>query len=147
MVLLFRPSALTLFSFSGLFANKLLNMILKYTIRQPRPSNPWKKGYGMPSDHAQFMGFVACFAVLAYEFLHQERPHIHLPPKISLLIPLVVALFVCYSRLAIGVHSFEQVYLGFVFGALFALIWYYLGVILYPTYGARLDSILHRKSD
>ena len=122
-------------------------MVLKYLIRQPRPANPWKKGYGMPSDHAQFMGFIAIFSILTYRFLQHQRPQLILPPKIALTIPLSVALFVCYSRYAIGVHSLEQVLVGFVVGVIFAFFWYFLGAILYPSYSGRLESILHRKID
>lgn len=109
-------------------------MVLKYTIRQPRPDNPWKKGYGMPSDHAQFMGFMVCFSVLLFGFLQKHRQDLSLPPKLALLVPFAIALFVCYSRLALGVHSTAQVVIGFVAGFLFAIVWYYIGTLLYSRF-------------
>lgn len=129
-------NVLVLYSFSGLVANKLLNIVLKYSIRQPRPPNPWKSGYGMPSDHAQFMGYICCFSFLIYGFLQRHRRDILLPHPFVLVLPVCVSLFVCYSRVAIGVHSTVQVVLGFLFGFFFAYCWYHLGVIIYSKYYA-----------
>lgn len=129
--MLLRPSTVGFYSFAGLFANKLLNMVLKYTIRQPRPSNPWKSGYGMPSDHAQFMGFIAFFSFFLYIFLQRHRQDLTLPHPILLVGTTILALFVSYSRLAVGVHSTSQVVLGFGIGAAFAFVYYEIGMLLY----------------
>lgn len=86
----------------------------------------------MPSDHAQFMGYMVCFSILLYGFLQRHRQDLALPPKIALLVPFAIAAFVCYSRMALGVHSTEQVLVGIVAGVLFAIVWYYIGTLLYP---------------
>lgn len=117
-------------------------MVLKYSIRQPRPDNPWKKGYGMPSDHAQFMGYMVCFSILLYGFLQKHRQDLPIPSKIALMAPLAIALFVCYSRMALGVHSTAQVVVGFVAGVFFAILWYYLGTLLYP----RIAGVAHAQA-
>lgn len=88
----------------------------------------------MPSDHAQFMGFLVCFSFLVYGFLQRHRQDLSLPPRLTLLIPLFIALFVCYSRLALGVHSTAQVALGFLFGFVFAIVWYWIGTTIYARY-------------
>jgi membrane-associated phospholipid phosphatase len=147
MWIVFQFEPIVIYSFSGLFVNKVLNLGLKYAIRQPRPQNPWKKGYGMPSDHAQFMGYFACFSFFLYGFLQRHRGEIPLPHRFVLLIPVVIAFFVCYSRAALGVHSTEQVVLGFLFGAFFAYAWYHLGVILYSHYDGLMQISHHKKDD
>lgn len=40
------------------------NLVLKRLIKQPRPAGSHKSGYGMPSNHSQFMCFIACYFTL-----------------------------------------------------------------------------------
>ena len=88
----------------------------------------------MPSDHAQFMGFLALFPFLLYAFLSRTHPELALPPPASLIIFVLISILVCYSRIAVGVHSTEQVVWGFLIGLAFSFVWYQIGVLLYTKY-------------
>lgn len=52
--------------FLGTLFNEILNMILKYWIKQPRPvfRTEMYSEYGMPSSHSQFMCFFASYVIL-----------------------------------------------------------------------------------
>lgn len=48
----------------GLGLSSLSNAILKRILKHPRPLHSSKGGYGMPSDHAQFMFFLVTYTTL-----------------------------------------------------------------------------------
>jgi membrane-associated phospholipid phosphatase len=112
----------------GLTASDLLNLIMKEIIREPRPSGKClvdgiatgcgiipeygrvSKSYGMPSGHAQCLGYTAAFwSVL---LLKSRKPR-----AISLCVLLVViALVVAWSRVKTECHSVLQVSVGLLTG-------------------------------
>jgi dolichyldiphosphatase len=48
----------------GQVLNEAFNFVLKNIIREPRPVGCLGSGKGMPSSHAQFMGFVTAYCIL-----------------------------------------------------------------------------------
>lgn len=58
----------TIFLFTGLGSSTILNSIVKNFTRQPRPALSPRSGYGMPSDHAQFMFFFATYVTLFLKY-------------------------------------------------------------------------------
>ena len=54
-----KRSRYSLVLLSGQTANEVLNAVLKHIIQEPRPDATLRGGYGMPSSHAQFAGFLA----------------------------------------------------------------------------------------
>jgi membrane-associated phospholipid phosphatase len=58
---------------SGIGLNGLLNQVLKWMFRLPRPEPSCEMGYGMPSGHAQFMAFYVTFLFFRDSYA-QEMP-------------------------------------------------------------------------
>lgn len=110
--------------------NELLNKLLKYTIREPRPvsRDHAYTEYGMPSNHSQFMSFFATY-VLLFVF-------IRLPPfnqnaflerfwRLLLISGTwLVSLLVCYSRVYLQYHSWAQVLVGILIGLGTGALWF-----------------------
>ncbi|BFZ55200.1 hypothetical protein PYCC9005_002240 [Savitreella phatthalungensis] len=95
---------------AGQLACEGLNDLLKKAIRQPRPQTRNFDGYGMPSSHAQFMGYFAAYMVLTAHPLEK--------------VPAVVlAVAVAGSRVFLAYHSVEQVIVGVVVGVVFGVVW------------------------
>jgi membrane-associated phospholipid phosphatase len=112
----------------GFFSNSLLNIILKGIIQQPRPLEDeklfnlalknankeiFKNGipfdaFGMPSGHAQSALFSTVFIYLA---LKQTN---------ILLFYLLISAFTMFQRIYNNYHTFFQVIVGDIVGALFA---------------------------
>ena len=70
--------------------------------------------YAFPSGHATIA--FAFFTIVFLKF--KEKPHFYLPI-------LLLALLVCYSRLALQVHTLIDILGGSVIGITLSLIWYY----------------------
>ena len=96
--------------------NGALSKGIKKIVKQPRPPQSDKTGYGMPSSHTQaFFFFVAVVSVNAPRFLNIKYSALL---SLSLLIYSIVA---SYWRVAAGIHSFSQTLVGAVIGLLFGL--------------------------
>ncbi|KAJ2490228.1 hypothetical protein IWW37_003337 [Coemansia sp. RSA 2050] len=52
---------------TGQLLNEGFNLVLKQIIREERPHLHLGDGYGMPSSHAQFMGFFVIFSAMYLE--------------------------------------------------------------------------------
>ncbi len=77
----------------------------------------------MPSDHAQFMFFLAAYL---YCWM-RKRWHVHSGYKfLAFTISLMLAVVVGISRVHMGVHTENQVYVGSGLGLLMGLAWYAL---------------------
>ena len=118
----------------GLFANSILNLILKGIIQEPRPMFDSKKIklltthasdyffqngilfdiYGMPSGHAQASFFITVFIYLSLK-------HTNL-----LYLCILFSLLICYQRVKFNFHSISQVIVGGIIGSGFAFIIYEL---------------------
>ena len=102
-----------LFLSLGLLLSTVFNEILKILIKQPRPANSYKKGFGMPSDHSQFMIFYTTAVALTVT-----------SSRIKLLvINIISSILVIYSRVFLEVHTWEQVFIGALLGFILAFIY------------------------
>ncbi|KAG8463914.1 hypothetical protein KFE25_000082 [Diacronema lutheri] len=109
----------------GQLANVRLNAALKAAIGEPRPSGAERTDAGMPSDHAQFMGFwatyICAFLAVRVRFAHRAGWRPLLGAAVALL-----AVLVATSRVYLGEHSAAQVAVGGCIGALIGACWYAL---------------------
>lgn len=133
-VFLCRRTAADLWFAGGQVVCEATNVVLKLIIRQPRPITPVTNmpadSFGMPSSHAQFMGFTS-----VYLLLKLARSH-HIPPFERLLrasLILLVGTGVSYSRYYLWYHSGPQVCWGFAIGALLSSFWLALHSLLRRT--------------
>jgi len=62
--------------------NSIISKALKSIIRQPRPKESKKPGYGMPSSHAQSISFFTCVLCLKL-LIHGVAPHWIQQPSLS----------------------------------------------------------------
>mmetsp|Transcript_20209 Transcript_20209/g.35923 ORF Transcript_20209/g.35923 Transcript_20209/m.35923 type:complete len:196 (-) Transcript_20209:343-930(-) len=112
--------------FVGQMINVGLNVALKHVIKQPRPiSGPHLEHFGqfgMPSNHSQFMWFAAGFAFASWLKGLQYRSSAALT-RLLTLTSLCLACVVTWSRVYLGYHSVEQVYVGACVGLLAGTAW------------------------
>ena len=115
----------------GQLLNEAANFALKRALRQPRPFSQMDRGplgfagprYGMPSDHAQFVGFLAAYALLwAARCWRAPRALRHLAAAGVLLAAAAVAATRVYLRL----HTPAQVGVGLAVGAALGGGWFAL---------------------
>ncbi|CCC66767.1 hypothetical protein NCAS_0A02090 [Naumovozyma castellii] len=109
---------------AGQLCNELINNVVKNKIRQPRPPHPelvssfqrdtLRSGYGMPSAHSQFMGFLTMYMLLRVTYnwagLSSVKKHVGASAVFGL------GVCVCFSRIYLKYHSLEQVLVGWCFG-------------------------------
>nr|CAH8825438.1 unnamed protein product [Trichobilharzia regenti] len=117
----------TIFYLFGCLLNEISNCIFKSSINQPRPFpsvHPSIESSGMPSNHAQFMGFFCAYTVLfLYIRLNQKSFSRHLRVFIlSLCITLTSV--VCCSRVYLLYHTVSQVLAGLTIGGTFGIVWF-----------------------
>jgi len=128
LYLLWHKSNLLYYYICGFFLNKILNLVLKGLIKEPRPSEDAKlfnvalkhsirfkfvNGYphdifGMPSRHAESAFFSTAFIYLALKDI-----------KITVLY-LIISLLTMYQRVLFNRHTVLQVLAGALVGILFA---------------------------
>jgi len=106
----------------------LLNALLKYIFKEPRPSNDWQilqlgithnkrfsfDVYGMPSGHAQYCGFLLAFTALVLN-----------DPFVTGIYA-VLTLICMYQRYLYENHSIKQVVVGLVIGLAFGYLMYFV---------------------
>jgi len=135
LFLLWNNANLFFYYIVGIFINKILNLIIKGGLQQPRPSEDpkefelalrngkrfiFKDGYlsydifGMPSGHTQ-----TAFFSLIYIFLSLRKPNITI-------FYLVISLIVVYQRIKYNYHTLLQTIIGCIIGSIFAYYVYYL---------------------
>mmetsp|Transcript_10484 Transcript_10484/g.16811 ORF Transcript_10484/g.16811 Transcript_10484/m.16811 type:complete len:216 (-) Transcript_10484:91-738(-) len=112
----------TLFMLIGQLVNEGLNNILKQYIKEPRPHGCKHSGYGMPSSHAQFMGYFGGFCILWSLVLGSNVDFIS-DKKTGNAFIILLSLLVTYSRVELGYHTETQVIVGGILGVCFAAIW------------------------
>ena len=127
--ILLLPSILTTFVYSrdlrvgflslGLILSTVINEVLKAIIKQQRPLLSHRKGYGMPSDHAQFMFFLF---VVARNMLKDKRFRPGFARVVSSVL-FIASVLVMISRIYLGVHTLSQVFIGALIGFIFGAIW------------------------
>jgi dolichyldiphosphatase len=110
-----------LFFFLGLVFSHELAKLIKRTVKQPRPDGAFLSSYGMPSDHSQFLFFATTYVTCVLF----SRANIKKSSAfISSVTMLSITLIVCYSRLFLGVHTWQQVLVGALLGIVTGPIWY-----------------------
>ena len=102
----------------------IVNVILKKVIKQPRPDGTELEDEGMPSNHAQFLGYFVTFYIcelvfrskrldIFYRFVYSCAGICHM-------------ILVAYSRVYLNYHTFDQVLCGCLVGIIYACFWYFL---------------------
>jgi membrane-associated phospholipid phosphatase len=113
----------------GVILNSILNVILKYAIKEPRPSKDSRilemaiangkrfdyDVYGMPSGHAQNCAYNLAFVTLV------------LNNSFITGLYLVISSISMYQRHKYGNHTILQLIIGFIIGLIFGYISYYVG--------------------
>eukprot|EP00111_Clytia_hemisphaerica_P002245 TCONS_00006298-protein len=142
-LIIFRRELHTMAWFLGILLNEVVNMVLKRMLKQPRPCSALDQKklynkYGMPSSHAQFMGFFAIYAIFfaycrlrvhVYEkFMDNIRQHFIAFSSAG------VALIVCYSRVYLHYHTVEQVLIGLCTGLFIGTFWFYIVDTVFTPY-------------
>jgi len=97
----------------GLLLSTIGNEGAKKILKEERPAMSHKRGYGMPSDHSQFMAFLFSFF-----FVHFRANRV-LNPQFFIFCLSALAVssgLVMYSRVYLGVHSVAQVSAGCLIG-------------------------------
>ena len=119
---------LSYFTF-GYIINLVVNALLKWFIKEPRPTNDWKilqlgithnkrvgfEKYGMPSGHAQDCGFLLAFSTLVID-----------SPWVTSIYS-ILSLICLYQRYLYQNHTLLQVIIGFVIGLGIGYLFYELG--------------------
>ena len=105
----------------GQLINEFINKILKRLIKQPRPHiSLMGPGYGMPSAHSQFVGFL-----LSYWSLKLWLQWGTVPNKFKYNLYLFIfTITVCLSRVYLLYHTFDQIIIGYVIGILNGIIYF-----------------------
>lgn len=97
------------------------------------------KGYGMPSSHAQFVGFFALSVMLFLLVRHVPDPSLNHSPapfdqRVKLSIAVILgAAIIAISRAYLAYHTMGQVLAGFFAGMAFAVLWFLFSSYLRNT--------------
>ena len=103
----------------------LINYILKRIIKQPRPRDlePEANDFGMPSNHAQFIGyFCGIYCIYLMRIPSQKLSRMLKCVYVSTL--QLFGVLVCFSRYYLKYHSLPQVVWGYLTGICLSVIWY-----------------------
>jgi dolichyldiphosphatase len=117
------------FFLSGIILNNILNILLKFFIKEPRPSDDQKiieiavvnghrfsiDKYGMPSGHAQNCGFCLSFVTLVLKNYYITTLY------------LLVSFISLFQRYLYKNHTLSQLTIGFIIGLVFGFLAYLLG--------------------
>ncbi|KAK9862780.1 hypothetical protein WJX84_007613 [Apatococcus fuscideae] len=135
-VLLWRHDVHSMWSVVGCVASSFVCKVLKQLINQQRPTGARKTDGGMPSSHANNLGFLATYVDVTCWHASQGLTDSTMPLLTSAGVT-AVALFLAYLRIATGYHSPAQVIVGFGLGSLSSIIWHRLGLatVLNPSQG------------
>ena len=136
---------------AGQLANEGVNYALKHAIRQPRPpmvapgavAFP-ERGlkYGMPSDHSQFMGFLAAYLAL-WALRCWRAPRAQRALLVALAQAAAVA--VAASRVYLGYHTPAQAAAGYGVGCVTGAVWFAaVQALARPLFPAIAGSALGR---
>lgn len=120
--------------FAGQLGNEVVNYVLKSVIKAPRPSDlhEFSPKYGMPSNHAQFMGFFAVYTCLWALRNWRAAGTLRLALAAG---TQALAVCVMVSRVYLLYHSWTQVGVGYAVGAGVAVCYYaVVEGLLRPTF-------------
>ncbi|CAK8674698.1 unnamed protein product [Clavelina lepadiformis] len=136
----FRREIHTISFFAGIFLNEGVNLVLKYIVREPRPTSPHTVSnleYGWPSSHSQFTWFFVTYIIFFIYFRsHSSNSMIELIWKHSMTaVCILTACVVAFSRYYLQYHNFNQVLWGSFFGVVLGTGWFvFTHVILSPFF-------------
>jgi dolichyldiphosphatase len=130
---LFRRDIHIIHILMGQVMNEGLNLIFKFYWRELRPNNK-RKDYGMPSSHAQFMGYILAYliALLRYHVRFTEGSSRSLPISEKVLkgicftMLISVSFLVIFGRVYLNYHTPSQVLVGFICGTMMGNLWFYI---------------------
>ncbi len=129
---------------TGLILGTAINTGLKEYFQHPRPENSFKLGFGMPSDHAQFMTFFAIYWIkMKFYYKHSSNPvyfdltqlslsksfSTRLNDQISFIFPFLLIIFslsVIFTRHYFRVHTPNQLFVGILVGFLNSFLYFQL---------------------
>jgi dolichyldiphosphatase len=116
---------------------------LKFALNEARPPTARKADPGMPSAHANSLGFLAMFVSVWAAHNGTARTSASISDLISSTLfststsPLIfflslgipaLGLFLTWLRVALGYHTVEQVAVGWLLGSSIAVGWWYFGI-------------------
>ncbi|KAI5300619.1 hypothetical protein KEM55_006139 [Ascosphaera atra] len=124
--------------FAGQMGCQGVNTLLKRVIREERPRELHGHGYGMPSSHAQYVGFFSTYLALFLLFRHAptagssssssaDRRSTGIPYPLRLFISVLAvasAAIVAGSRVYLRYHTKRQVLAGLTLGVVVATCWF-----------------------
>ncbi|OUM53940.1 hypothetical protein BVG19_g3276 [[Candida] boidinii] len=99
----------------GQVINDIINIFLKKMIKFNRPNTIHGDGYGMPSAHSQFTGFLTIYFTmrLIYQF-----PTMKILNKILIFVYLTsTSILIMFSRYYLKYHHLEQIIVGCLLGS------------------------------
>lgn len=116
-------------SFSGYIMG-----IAKVAYHDPRPywerdaihANGCSRGYGNPSGHSMSIAIVTFLTLLIYQGYSAQFKHRRLYFALLLILAIALTILIGFSRLYLGVHSFDQILYGWQWGLWFAFFYYYI---------------------
>ena len=113
-LILEKPQTIIVFGLLGQLLNEVLNSLIKKYLKMDRPFEKGR-GFGMPSAHAQFMGYmIGYFFLFSVIFTRKYRIYYY---------GLVIGgILTAYSRVYLQYHSLDQVMIGLVLGIIVGLI-------------------------
>ena len=133
----------TICVFLGQMLNEVMNVVAKRMLKHPRPENPHHlvgsaNKYGMPSQHAQCMGFFTAYCCLYLIFKASHKNLITRGLLIILLISSLIA--VLYSRVYLLYHFTSQCIAGAMIGSLFGYFWFRLTWDFFAQYFDKITT-------
>jgi len=135
-LILFRRELEAVNQCCGLVLSTMLNSLLKHIFAQERPVGSSKQGHGMPSDHAQFMGFLLVYLSCWLFTRGCVRGATRYLLSLALL---VTTALVAFSRIHLNVHTPLQVSVGVLIGLVTGTAYFLVSFhVLYPRYDAVL---------
>lgn len=149
-LIIFRRELHTITFFLGIITNEVLNYLLKYTFKHPRPCRELAGveervthgKYGMPSSHSQFMGFFACYMIffsyirLQGQVYERYRDNIisSIRQHFIAFTSITTSILVAYSRIYLHYHTQNQVLIGFTIGSVCGLGWFVLTQLVFTPF-------------
>mmetsp|Transcript_39251 Transcript_39251/g.79274 ORF Transcript_39251/g.79274 Transcript_39251/m.79274 type:complete len:290 (-) Transcript_39251:36-905(-) len=132
----------------GLLLNVIINKLLKDMWKEPRPSHLFcggdsgvvgdidaYSGFGMPSNHAQFMTYVATTTTL-FLFARVKASSMELLAWSLAAWALTAA--TCLSRVHLGYHTQQQVFVGIIAGSIISGLWFTFYLLFLEALGQHL---------
>jgi undecaprenyl-diphosphatase len=107
---------------AALIGSSVLNEVLKAIFHRARPTGEWltqASGHSFPSGHS--MTSMSFFLVLAVVLSSEGAARRARPLIVA--VGILISLVIGWSRVYLGVHYASDVLAGYIFGAVWGLIW------------------------